>query len=116
MTRTMERRESARFPTVASRLKVEWWDGDTSQLTSARLINISRDGVLLDIEQPPPVRQAVWLKMEDPASTDWIGASVVRHDGPHGVGLLFQESCPYDLYQAAILGIALDNLLDRGEK
>ncbi len=110
MTKTTERRGSARFPAVAHRIKVEWWEGLEAKSANAKLVNISRDGALLAMDTPPPVCQSVWLKLEDGSPMDWIGANVVRHDSRKGAGLLFPESCPFDFYQSAILGIGQENL------
>jgi hypothetical protein len=100
-----ERRLSPRDPAVANGARLEWWEGDTSRDTAARLVDISEGGALVVADVPPPLAQAVWLRVVDPAPTDWVKATVVRHGGPHEAGLAFADRCPADLYMAATLGI-----------
>ena len=77
----------------------------------ARLVNISRDGVLVDAENPPPIATSVLLRIERPVKTDWVTAVIVRLAQNRQVGLVFPQSCPDDLFLAGTVGIDIASLI-----
>ncbi|MCZ6690408.1 MAG: PilZ domain-containing protein [Planctomycetota bacterium] len=93
----MERREQERVPLdVPVRIYVR----DTNQFTQQHAINISRAGLFVRMESPPPVRTAIDLEFyltprggavraqaEVIRSTPWLG----RPGGPFGMGLRFTD-------------------------
>jgi hypothetical protein len=109
----MNRRESDRQSVVVNRARLEWWEKDAAYESPATLVNISQGGALLIAENPPPVDQQVWLRFEEPTTTDWVKARVVRNDSSPTTGLAFPQPCPYDFYMAAVLGFNLDGLITR---
>jgi hypothetical protein len=75
------------------------------------LINISLGGCAARVTTFPPNDGEVWIGLTASESTSWIRASVVEtiRRGRFGrtrrlVRLRFIESCPYDLFKAAIEG------------
>ncbi len=108
-----ERRKSPRSSAVANRAVLEWTEGSESRESPARLVDISGGGARLVAEGLPPLGQSVWFRLEQPAASGWVGARVVRHDDSHGAGLEFANTCPFDVYHAATLGISLDGVFER---
>jgi hypothetical protein len=79
------------------------------------LTNISLGGCAAQVESFPPAGDRVWLRLAGLPSSPWIQASVVEtiKRGRFGwtrrlVRLRFIESCPYDLFKAAIEGFVRD--------
>jgi hypothetical protein len=106
-----DQRSGERLPAVRNRTRLEWWTKQKPHETSARLVNISEGGALLVAEEAPPLKQDVWLRLEEPTPTDWIKATVLRRGEPDETVLSFPEGCPYDFYMAAVFGFNLDGLL-----
>jgi hypothetical protein len=102
-----DRRAHARQVVVPNRAALDWGSGSTDGGRDARLLDISRGGAGLESRDSPPPGQAVWLRLEAPAPTPWVNATVVRRDGPRRVGVRFEGECPDELMLAATLGISL---------
>jgi len=102
-----DRRGSVREPAVENRACLEWWERAGARESWARLLDISRSGACLVSGAIPPLHQAVLLRVERPASSDWVRAKVVWIDGADRAGLAFTEPCPDDVLAAASLGIAI---------
>jgi hypothetical protein len=61
-------------------------------------------GALVLADEVPAKGQVAWLRLEEPASTGWVKANVVRRAGVREVGLDLAEHCPCDLFRAATQG------------
>ena len=108
MTKTVvDRRAHARQVVVPNRAALDWGTKTNDGGREARLLDISRGGASLDSRDAPPLGQPVWLRLESPAPTPWVGATVVRRDGPRHVGVRFDGECPDEVMLAATLGISL---------
>jgi hypothetical protein len=111
LTPCPDRRVAPRLPAVANQTRLEWWEGDHGQQATASLVNLSATGALIRSPDRLPVQMLLWLRLESPARSQWIGARIVRREGQDHAGLAFVEPCPYDFLHAATLGIDLGNLL-----
>jgi hypothetical protein len=80
----------------------------------ARLVNISRAGALTVTEETPALHESLWLRIEYPVKTDWIGAVTIRLGQYREVAVRFEKSCPDDFLLAAILGIDLSPIIIDG--
>jgi hypothetical protein len=60
----------------------------------AQLLNISRSGALVRSDALPREGRDAWLRLEEPAATAWVKATVVRHAGDREIGLAFIEQFP----------------------
>lgn len=106
-----DRRVHERFEALGNLTELEWWDGSRTGSIPARLLNVSLGGALVRTAQPIPGDSTLWIRLEEPVPTDWIGARVVRRVDDHEAALAFLDCCPFDFLQTATLGIALDNVL-----
>ncbi len=55
--------------------------------------------------EPPPLYETSWIRMEEPAKTDWIAAVAVRLGDSDQVGIRFIDPCPDDFLLAALVGV-----------
>jgi hypothetical protein len=102
---TPDRRASPRHLAIANQARIEWLEQSEPRWSACRLVDVSRGGALLIADSPPPLYQAVWVRMDEPTWTDEVRATVIRHGESNRVGLSFPEPCPDDLHLAATLGI-----------
>jgi len=101
-----DRRGHPRRAVVTNRAALDWGTMTRDGGGDARLLDISRGGASLETRDSPPPGQLVWIRLEAPALTPWITATVARRDASQ-VGVRFQGECPDDLMLAATLGISL---------
>jgi hypothetical protein len=106
-----ERRSTTRYEASGTPVVIGWGEGEGRQITAGTLINISLGGCAVQVTTFPPNEGDVWIRLTAAESTPWIRASVVEtiKRGRFGwtrrfVRLRFVESCPYDLFKAAIEG------------
>lgn len=90
---------------------MEWWEGQKVCRSWSRLLDISHGGASLMTECLPPLDRPIWLRLEEPAQTDWVTARVVWHDAEGKVGVNFRQTCPF-FFNAATLGLDFGGLLD----
>jgi hypothetical protein len=98
---------SPRWVAVKNTATLEFESGTGMRRLSVRLVNISRDGALIATEGASRPQGPLWIRLDDPVKTDWIGAVAVRCDQSHRIGLRFFSPCPDDFLLAAMLGIDL---------
>jgi hypothetical protein len=110
ITSCQHSRKSLRHAALENRARLEWCQGGEVIDSSARLINVSEGGILLDAENSPPPGQTAWCRLEEPTPTDWIKVKVVRRGAPREIGLSFLTACPFDFTMAATLGLNFDAL------
>lgn len=117
------RRKSVRYASQANRSWLAWQvDGENAQVPG-RLWDISQSGASVLVETAPPLRaqETAWIRMESPAPSDWVEASVVdvtpmtkkRFWGRdlvvgHLVRVAFVGACPYEVFKSATHGNQLD--------
>ncbi len=72
-------------------------------------MDVSLGGSSIASSDLPPEDRPVWIRLDGPAPTDWVEASVLGVStlgrGPHHVRVAFREHCPYDFFKAAVSGI-----------
>src|SRR4051812_24071006 len=104
---TPDRRASFRHKAIANRAWIEWLEWGEQRRSAARLVDISGGGAMLLADQPPPLSQTVWIRIDEPTETDEVQATIVRHGASNRVGLSFVApgTGAYDLFLAATLGI-----------
>lgn len=110
MTSNTDRRTSRRFPAVQNLATLEWTDGLSNRTSRARVINVSQGGALLEGSLDVKGDEILWLRLDEPATTGWVGARVVRQVDQEQAAVAFLEPCPFDFLQSATLGIGLNNL------
>lgn len=110
----LDRRCSPRWNAVKNEMVLDLTARAGNRRAKARLVNISREGALLSVDEVPPIG-ALWMRMESPARTDWIRVEAVRIDRPGQVAVRFPRPCDDDLLLAAMLGLDFGpTLIDGG--
>ena len=107
----VDRRSHERMPAAANTANLEWWQGGSYRSSAARLVDISEGGAMLVAEQIPSLSQDLWLRLEGPVETHWIGGQVVRVAGTHDMAIAFDRPCPRDFFESAVLGISFGHIL-----
>ncbi len=107
MKTVADRRAYTRQAAVPNRASLDWGSMTKDGGRDSRVLDISRGGASVETLDAPPIGQDVWLRLESPAPTSWINATVVRGDGTRRVGIRFDSDCPDDMMLAATLGISL---------
>jgi hypothetical protein len=85
-----------------------WWDHAEFVALACRLIDISRGGVALEIEELPPADHDVWFCLHPGERTDCVSGEVVGVSagvrGRHRIRIAFWEPCPNRLLEIAVRG------------
>jgi hypothetical protein len=106
-----ERRECPRFEPRDERAWLVWERGEAYEVVGVRLLDISRQGALVDCKEPPPLRRGESLWFALPASCDSgdVPARVVGLSASPGgrvhIRLRFELDCPDDLFFSAVDGL-----------
>ena len=90
-----DRRRSPRSPTLTNCACLAWHERGRTHISPARLLNLSRLGAFVLADEVPDQRQSARFRLEEPAPTGWVNATVVRYAGAHQVGLDFAEHCEF---------------------
>src|SRR5262245_57783739 len=77
MTMTDERRSSTRYPAVSNAAVVQFRRTGRVRLLGANLVNISRSGAMLLIDEKPDLDAIVYIRLEYPVRTPWITGTAV---------------------------------------
>lgn len=104
----MERRIAVRSIPLVSRSSLGWWDEKTFVSFSARLADISRAGVALEMDVRPPNDRDVGFQLESQDKRERLWGEVVDvksgRRGRHLVRIAFWLPCPEQLYREALDG------------
>lgn len=103
-----DRRSTCRYNVEADEQSwLGWWEGPTFVTTSARIMDLSLRGALLQVEKLPATDQSVWLC--PPGTTpEWLEARLVQAKkkllGPRHVRIAFRRLFPYETFKTLIYG------------
>jgi hypothetical protein len=96
---TAEQRVSQRYPALAGRSWLGWYEGGAFRQTAGWILNISASGALVATDVRPPAGPSVWLRLEDSAVAEWAEVRVIgvqdNHAGIPVTRLVFRGTCPY---------------------
>jgi hypothetical protein len=106
-----ERRRAPRYEAVESQVWLGWWRGEAGFLaSSAVIINLSRGGAFIFLDDEPPADQPVWICLGMPDPVGFVEARVVAvkksRQGQCAARLEFREPCPYSFFEAAVCGLS----------
>jgi hypothetical protein len=104
MSDRLDGRLSPRWIAVPNEITLELQAGTGSRRVKARLVNISREGALLQSDEVPPAG-SLWMRMESPARTEWVAVVPVRRGPERQVAVRFSRPCEDDFLLAATLGL-----------
>ena len=79
---------------------------------SARVVDISRTGALIACDDTAPSYVPLWLRLSQPASSDWVSGSVTRHVARGLLAVAFHQPCPGDMWWCATTGVGFGSLFD----
>jgi PilZ domain len=104
----LERRMMVRSIPLESRASLGWWEGIEFVNFAARLLDISRAGVALEMDHRPPNDRDVWFRLQSQPKTDALCGEVVdvkaEPRGRHIVRIAFWSPYPERLYREALHG------------
>jgi hypothetical protein len=104
-----ENRGSVRYQAMRGAVYLGWWDEPDFRTCAARLQNLSHGGALVDVALAPPEGSSLWLCAGGTPPGQWVEGEVVAREAPgpaaYRLHLRFPETCPYELFEAAVLGI-----------
>ena len=105
-----ERRVTERVHHLECKAWVGWKKFRGFSMNNALLVDISRGGARIFLDNTPPAQQPVWVYLETPTNHAAVRARVVVSETtPQGQCMLrveFEEHCPYDFFEAAVCGLA----------
>ncbi len=101
------RRSPRRTMLVENRARLECMQIEGERYREARIIDVSDEGMQLELDQPPTLGQLVWLRLHEPLLSSTIGGQVTRCDGVNRIGLKLHTRCPRELTQLATHGLGL---------
>src|SRR3954470_12302450 len=109
--RGRDRRNARRYAAGGTLAVLTWAEGDDMRTASARLRDISLAGGSALVESPPPKGTLVWFRLQSDLYSNWLGAYIIGVSrtgvlgrGPRLVRWRFRETCPYEIFKAAIEG------------
>ena len=99
---------SSRYEPIKNSIYLGWWEEPEYRSVLAVLRNLSHGGALVQLGFRPPVEASLWLCLAGSPPSEWVEVSVVGEstlvEGLHEVHLRFPDSCPYELFNGAVLG------------
>jgi hypothetical protein len=100
---------SSRYNPVKTLVYLGWWEEPEFRTCAAALRNLSHGGALVHVTVRPREGASLWLCLVGAPPGEWVEVSVVSAttatDQVHHLGLKFPESCPYEMFNAAVLGL-----------
>ncbi len=105
-----DNRDSSRYEAVKSAVYLGWWDEPEFRTCAAALRNLSHGGALVNVSMRLAEGARLWLCLAGTPPGDWVPVSVVSVTGvgPFQVRLRFPDSCPYEMFNQAVLGLSAD--------
>jgi hypothetical protein len=109
-TAERERRAEPRHEITECRAWLGWkiWRG--FRAPSALIVNISRGGALVFLDEPPAPNRPVWIFLETPQVRTIIKAKALEtrttNSGQCAVRIAFETPCPYSVFEAAVCGLS----------
>jgi hypothetical protein len=111
------RRVSQRYDAGGTAAVFAWQESNHFRTMEASLERISLGGVSALAECVPPAETPLWFRLRDDQTSDWVPATLVGaartgrlRTGRHRVRMRFFETCPYDIFKAAIEGFSHESL------
>jgi hypothetical protein len=104
-----ESRDSSRYEPVRSAVYLGWWEEPEFRTYPAVLRNLSHGGALVTVGASPVRDRPLYLCLASSPPGDWAEVEVVDaeplFEDVHQVRLRFAGACPYELFNAAVLGL-----------
>jgi PilZ domain len=92
---------------------VGWKSWRRFTMNDALIVNLSRGGALIFLDEPPPRYRPVWVFLETPGQQTIVKAQVcaiqTTAQGQCSIRIVFDEPCPYAFFEAAVCGLTATN-------
>lgn len=93
-----DRRSERRYPALDNTAHARWSHAGQDCTTAAQLMDVSRDGLLVLVDDEPPAGASVQIRLEEPIRTAWVEAVVTEvrrmKQGPCQLRLAFATAPP----------------------
>jgi hypothetical protein len=107
-----DNRCSSRYAAIKTPVYLGWWEEPEFRTCPAELKNLSHGGALVLVATQPPEAASLWLCLAKTPPSEWVEVTVVTVATPqedlHELRLKFSESCPYEMFNTAVLGISAE--------
>ena len=101
----MERRGFPRYPALDNTSQVGWRHDGQLVTSSAQLMDVSRDGMLVLVDDDPPRGIPIMIRLLSPTVTAWFEARVAEsqamHQGPYQLRLVLINGLPPSFFAFA---------------
>jgi len=108
-----ERRAGPRYEPVECLAWVGWRTWRGFAMNDAVLVDLSRGGARVFLDQAPPRGRDVWIYLATPDHKAIVKARVLACEttpgGQCAARVAFAELCPYVLFEAAVCGLSTTN-------
>ena len=89
---------------------VGWKTWRQFHTSNALMIDLSRGGARIFLDTPPPRGRPLWVFIETPSRNTIVRARVLETEttsnGQCVVRVAFDDPCPYEVFEAAVCGLA----------
>jgi hypothetical protein len=104
-----ECRSAARYAARTHVVWLGWWQAEQEFFAlTARLVNISRGGALVLVQQAPPENHLIWICLGTPEPDECLAAKVLAvrttRRGECALRLAFRDPCPSHFLEAVVCG------------
>src|SRR5262249_2576114 len=93
-----DRRAGRRYPAVDNTAQVAWSKDGRTKTTAAQLMDVSREGLLVLVDEAPQIDSVVMIRLLQPMLTAWVEVCVKdsrrMRQGPCQVRLSFNRKPP----------------------
>ena len=100
-----DRRETERYTPAKTQAWVGWWKGGRFLVSQAEMINLSKGGALVHLNNRPPTSQPVWICLGAPHPVDYAQCRVLdaalKPAGDFLARIEFHSPCPPSFFLAA---------------
>ncbi|SIO65426.1 hypothetical protein SAMN05444166_7691 [Singulisphaera sp. GP187] len=101
----IERRGFPRYPALDNTSQVGWWHAGRLVTSSAQLMDLSREGMLVLVDDEPRHGVPVLIRLIRPTVTGWFEARVAEsraiRQGPYQLRLVFSAGLPAHFFALA---------------
>lgn len=102
----IERRGSRRYPALDNTAEVGWQYDGQLVTSSAQLMDVSRNGMLVLVDDEPPSGVTVMIRLVSPTVTGWFEARVAEsramRQGPYQLRLVLGNGLPPSFFALAV--------------
>jgi hypothetical protein len=93
-----DRRAGRRYPALENTAQVAWPKDGRTRTAAAQLMDVSRDGLLVLVDDAPESGSVVVIRLLQPTVTAWVEVTVKEsrrmRQGPYQVRLSFNKTPP----------------------